>query len=353
MSAAVHAIHDGIGGAFQFVVEAASDEPAHHGIVQAFAGQHIAGRATFNPAFGEAAMDALDDVAALAELAQRRLGLLGHGPLAGRDLVSQPERLELAKPPDLEGMEFVRLAVGVWREVDDAEAGAVSRELPVQVGPALGVDLAFEDPTDLVIGPGPKLLRDQVARTIPHALLDVIARDDEVLAVVPHAPHDQVDVRMLGIPVIDGDPVEAGTEVQFHLPDEIACKGLEVGHFHGVVGRDDEAEMMPVRVAPLRKLLRVDGIDTGAEKPGLLSVPGDALAPEVVEMGRERCSAAAMAHHARLDHTAPRERDVMNLLACTDARWPSSESRTVAGGRSCPSGRPIRRPAGRPRAPAR
>jgi hypothetical protein len=34
-------------------------------------------------------------------------------------------------------------------------------------------------------------------------------------------------------------------------PDEIAGEGLEVGHIHGVVGRDDEAEMMAVVLAAL------------------------------------------------------------------------------------------------------
>ena len=77
-------------------------------------------------------------------------------------------------------------------------------------------------------------------------------------------------------------------------PDEIAREALEVGHLHGVVGRDDEAEMMPVVLAPLREGLRIGIVGAGTEQPRLLSVPGDALAPQIVEMGRERRAASAL-----------------------------------------------------------
>ena len=215
-------------------------------------------------------MDALDDVAALAEVAQRRLGVLRHRPLAGADLVGEAERLELAEAPDLERMKFVGLAVGPRREVDDAGAVAVAGELPIKIGPALGLDLAFERAADLVIGARPEFLRDQIPRPIAHAFLDVVAGDDEVLAVLAHAAHEQMDVGMVGVPVIDGDPIELGAEVLFHLPDEVAGEGLEVRHLHGVLGRDDEPEMMPVVLAALGERLRVGVIGAGSNsRPSL------------------------------------------------------------------------------------
>ena len=57
-------------------------------------------------------------------------------------------------------MELVGLAVGMRREIDDAGAGAVARELPVEVGPALGVNLAFERAADFLIRARPEFLRD-------------------------------------------------------------------------------------------------------------------------------------------------------------------------------------------------
>ncbi len=203
-------------------------------------------------------------------------------------------------------MELVGLAVGMRREIDDAGAGAVARELPVEVGPALGGYLAFERAADLLIGAGAELLGDQVARPIAHAFLDVVAGDDEVLAVLAHAAHDQVDMGMLGVPVIDADPIKLRAEVVLHLPDEVAGEGLEVGHLHGVVGRDDEAEMMPVILAPLSERLRVGVIGTRSEQPGLLPVPGDALAAQIAEVGRKWRAPSCVTDDTRLDDGAAR-----------------------------------------------
>ena len=58
-------------------------------------------------------------------------------------------------------------------------------------------------------------------------------------------------MRVVGVPVIDGDPVQPRAEIGSHLPREIAREGLQIGHLAGVLGRDDEAEMVPVVLAPL------------------------------------------------------------------------------------------------------
>ena len=70
------------------------------------------------------------------------------------------------------------------REVDDAGVTGVADELPVELRPALGLDLALERAADVEIGARPQLLGDEVLGPGAHALLDVVARDDEVLAVV-------------------------------------------------------------------------------------------------------------------------------------------------------------------------
>ena len=69
MDAAVDAVDHGIGGALQFVVEAAVKEAADNGIADAFAGEHIVRRSTFDAPLRERPVHALDDIAALAERA--------------------------------------------------------------------------------------------------------------------------------------------------------------------------------------------------------------------------------------------------------------------------------------------
>ena len=60
-----------------------------------------------------------------------------------------------------------------------------------------------------------------------------------------------MDVRIIGVPVIDADPVELRAEVLLHLPHQVAGEGLEVCHLDRVLRRDDEAEMVPVVLGAL------------------------------------------------------------------------------------------------------
>ena len=170
VGAAVDAVDHGIGGALQLVVEAAIDQAADDRIAQALAGEHIARGAAVDAALGEAAVDALDDVAALAKLPQGRLGGLRHHPLAGADLLGKAKDFELAQPADLEGVELVGLATGVRGKVDDAGAGGVACQLAVEIGPALAVDLTLEVAADVVVGARSQLLGDEVLGAGAHAL---------------------------------------------------------------------------------------------------------------------------------------------------------------------------------------
>src|SRR3546814_12326644 len=111
---------------------------------------------------------------------------------------------------------------------------------------------------------------------------------------------------MLVVPMDYGNPIELGAQILLHRPDKIAREGFEVRHFHGVVGRDNETEMVPVVFAPLCERLRIGIIGAGAKQPRLLSVPGDALAAQIVQVSPERRVASAMAAHARLDDSAAR-----------------------------------------------
>jgi hypothetical protein len=65
---------------------------------------------------------------------------------------------------------------------------------------------------------------------------------------------------------------------------------------------------MVVIGAALRECLRIGLVGAGTEGPRLLSVPGDALAPQVAEVGRERCATRAVADDARFDDGVARAR---------------------------------------------
>jgi hypothetical protein len=82
-------------------------------------------------------------------------------------------------------------------------------------------------------------------------MTDVIARDDEIGTVICDAAHQQMLMRVVGVPMGDANPVQPGAEIALHLADQVAAEGPEVGHLGGILRRDDEAEMMPVVEAAL------------------------------------------------------------------------------------------------------
>src|SRR3546814_20476290 len=97
--------------------------------------------------------------------------------------------------------------------------------------------------------------------------------------------------------------------------------------------------MVPVVFAPLCERLRIGIIGAGAKQPRLLSVPGDALAAQIVQVSPERRVASAMADHARLDDSAARAgRDEpvrlnRGTLAAAEPRAVAGNDRAVAGDR--------------------
>ena len=64
----------------------------------------------------------------------------------------------------------------------------------------------------------------------------IVARDDEVLAIVADAANDQMDMGMFGVPMIDRDPLRA--EVLLHLANQLAGEALEVGHLQRIIRAD-------------------------------------------------------------------------------------------------------------------
>ena len=82
-------------------------------------------------------------------------------------------------------------------------------------------------------------------------MADVIAADDQILTVLGTPAHQDMDVRIVGVPMIDGDPVQLRSEVALDVGHELAREGAEVRQFGGVLRRNGEAEMVAVVLAAL------------------------------------------------------------------------------------------------------
>ena len=153
-------------------------------------------------------MDTLDNVAAFAELAQRRLSSLVYDPLARSELMREAKTFQVSQPANLQRMELIGLLLWMRRKVDNTVLVCIANKLAIELRPALGSDLALERAANVEIGAQSKFLGDQVLGASAHALLDVVAGDDEVLAGFGDAAHDDVDVRVLGCLLYTSDAAD-------------------------------------------------------------------------------------------------------------------------------------------------
>ena len=117
---------------------------------------------------------------------------------------------------------------------------------------------------------------------------DVVAMDDEGVAAIVSAAHDQMDVRVVGVPVINPDPIQPRSEVVLHVFDEVTSKGSKVLHLGCVLGTDDEPEMMAVITGAFGEGAQIGVVRDGLEHPGGRAIPGDALASQIREMRPNR-----------------------------------------------------------------
>ena len=114
-----------------------------------------------------------------------------------------------------------------------------------------------------------------------------------------------MDVRIVGVPVIDGNPVEFCAEVALGIGHQLTGKGAEVSHLSRVLRRDDEAEVVAILFASFREGALIGRFRPFIEHTGIYAITSDAVALEVDDVLCKRRRAefvSPMPDHARLDH---------------------------------------------------
>ncbi|MDZ4374963.1 MAG: hypothetical protein U1C74_26585 [Phenylobacterium sp.] len=114
---------------------------------------------------------------------------------------------------------------------------------------------------------------------------------------------------------------------------------MQIAHLAGVLGRDDEAEMMPIGFAPIGEGAPVHIFALGVEQPSGGAVTAGSVALQVAEVGGERRGAkpaAAMTRDASLDEdpasgTAQR-RPRAGEAAAPEGRTPAARSGEARAG---------------------
>src|SRR3546814_11908566 len=106
---------------------------------------------------------------------------------------------------------------------------------------------------------------------------DVCSSDREVRAGVGDATYQQMDVRVVCVPMIDGDPVQAGAKVGFHLRGEVARERAKVRHLASVFGRDADPEVVAFILRSLHEGQIIGTVPPPVQQPPLLTVMSTAV----------------------------------------------------------------------------
>ena len=65
--------------------------------------------------------------------------------------------------------------------------------------------------------------------------------------------------------MIDRDPIEPRSQVRLHLAHKVAGIFAKVGQLARILGRDDDAEMMPIILTPIGKRTIIGAVRLGVE----------------------------------------------------------------------------------------
>ena len=120
-----------------------------------------------------------------------------------------------------------------------------------------------------------------------------------------------MDVRIVGIPVIDCDPVESCAEIPLGICHQFARERPKIVHVGCILGRNDEAEVVAIVLTSLGKRALVGHVGLRIEQTGVGASAGDAIPLKVSDMLGERRRAESMSavpDHPRLDHDPTRRR---------------------------------------------
>jgi hypothetical protein len=159
-----------------------------------------------------------------------------------------------------------------------------SDQTTIETGKPLLLDFHTEPSLDFVFAPGAEFKRNDLGSSLPKSVGDIFPGNHEIAGPVVNAAQHDMGVGMAGIEVIDGNPVQLRTEVIADLLHQPPNDRLEVLEPIAVFCRDDEAELMPISIAALEKILPVNAVIRGTIKLSGLAFPGNSISLYVMEV---------------------------------------------------------------------
>src|SRR6516165_8027138 len=226
----------------------------------------------------------LDDVAALAQLAQGRLQFFAQLPAARRYLAGKPHCFQLAKPrqPQRAVGDAARISRCV-PEIHETFAG-LGDQRPVDAGEAVLIDLGRELALLLDCSDRTEFERHELTRPLANTMGDVVAIDDQILAQLIPAVDDDMDVRVPGVEMVHRHPIELRSQVSFEQAHEVAGEAGEIAELGALFGRDDEAKLMAIVLATIKESIAVGPVLRRRVEPAALAIARGAVALNITQM---------------------------------------------------------------------
>lgn len=146
-------------------------------------------------------------------------------------------------------------------------------------------------------------------------------------------------VRVVGIPVIDRHPIQAGAQVGLHALHQVPGVGAQVFELLRILGRDDEAELVAVALATLLEGGRVRLVGDGAIGTALSTLAVHAFALDVAQVLHGGAAAGLLQiHQPHLDRgPARKRRQRLAREAGCDMTAPQARTGGLAGGLAPPA----------------
>ena len=121
-------------------------------------------------------------------------------PSCRTDLLREPKAFELARSPDHQPLQFRVFSVAAGAEVYHTAAliGDVTQRA-IEPCPALRLDLLLQGGPDAPLGARAELQSNPLGGAIAESLLDVVAADDEIRAVVGATTQTRTWMRGLSV----------------------------------------------------------------------------------------------------------------------------------------------------------
>ena len=210
-------------------MQPARDQPAEHRIGRRIAMQGKAGDVRLVAGASHRPVHGLDDVAADGR-SRSVCSMPGFKvQQAGPTCSASPSRSSLAARPSISrrssGSSSARRAAGRRSRRRHRRCSRSARSRLVQRSASTSFSRRR---SDFLLAARAKFQGDALGGAIAEAPADVVAADDEILAVIG-APADQdMDMRIVGVPVIDRDPVELHSEVALGIRHQLAGEGAQV-----------------------------------------------------------------------------------------------------------------------------